>query len=97
MCREELGKFSQETLKVNSPMRQNNIQELLSNTDSYFGNISAAFQIFKRSTCHRISMHENILTVITIQVKETKQANALRTIFTESITVCGQHLRTEKL
>lgn len=28
MCREELGKFSQETLKVSSTMRGKNIQEL---------------------------------------------------------------------
>lgn len=28
MCREELGKFSQETLKVSSTMRGNNVQEL---------------------------------------------------------------------
>lgn len=69
MCREELGKFSQETLKVIFPMSWNNIQELLSYTDSYFGNIHAAFQIFKRSRCHRISMHENILTVIAIHLE----------------------------
>lgn len=34
MCREELDKFSQETLKVTSPKRWNDTQELLSYTDS---------------------------------------------------------------